>query len=107
MALKYRNIPIEVDGIHFDSKKEARRYGELLWLVKAGLIRDLRDHAPFRLEVNGVHICDYRCDFVYLDVETEKTVVEDVKSEVTRKLPLYVAKKRLMKACLNIDIVEI
>lgn len=35
---KYNNRKIEVDGMVFDSKKEASRYEELLLLQKAGAI---------------------------------------------------------------------
>lgn len=104
MPLKYRNVPTVVDGIHFDSQKEARRYGELLWLVKAGLIKHLTVHKRFPLEVNGVKVCEYESDFSYLDVETQKYVHEDVKGVRT---DLYLLKKKLMRACLNIELVEV
>ncbi len=38
----------------------------------------------------------YVADFVYTDVATGKTVVEDVKSPATRKNPTYVLKRKLM-----------
>ena len=43
---KYKNIPAERNGaeskIKFDSQAEARRYDELMLLLKAGTITDLR-----------------------------------------------------------------
>ena len=39
---KYQNQKAERGEIHFDSQKEARRYDELLLMLRAGEIRDLR-----------------------------------------------------------------
>ena len=39
---KYHNKKTEVDGIIFDSKKEANRYIELKMLERAGKIHDLQ-----------------------------------------------------------------
>ncbi len=50
-------------------------------------------------------ICAYLADFTYN--RNGKEIVEDVKSEMTRKLPVYKLKKKLMKAILNIEIQEI
>ena len=98
--LKYRNIR-NAEG---DSKKERDRYHELELLEKAGEIRNLRKQVDYALVVNGQHICNYRADFVY--EEGQRTVVEDVKSPPTRKLQTYRIKKKLMKACHDIDIRE-
>ncbi|MBN1114444.1 MAG: DUF1064 domain-containing protein, partial [Oligoflexia bacterium] len=38
---KYKNVKTTVDGITFDSKKEADRYSELKLLERAGKIKDL------------------------------------------------------------------
>ena len=102
--LKYRNKPVEVDGIRFASKAEARRYGELKLLERAGEIADLRLQPPFRLDVNGLHIADYRGDFAYRNVRTGMAGVEDVKGVRTDS---YRLKRLLMKACHGVDIVEV
>ena len=39
---KYHSVKTVVNGIVFDSKKEAKRYYELLLLEKAGEIHDLK-----------------------------------------------------------------
>lgn len=39
---KYRNAPAERAGIKFDSQKEARRYDELMAMLRAEIITDLR-----------------------------------------------------------------
>lgn len=76
---KYKAQPQIVDGVKFASKKEAKRYGELLWLEKAGQIKDLICHPRFEMIVNSQKIGRYTADFQYRDVKTEKIVVEDVK----------------------------
>lgn len=109
---KFNNKKKEIDGITFDSTKEAGRYVDLKNQQMAGLIRDLRHQVEFELEVNGVKICSYFSDFVYFEVaETSHKrfgqVVEDVKSKVTREHPVYILKKKLMKAIHGIVIKEV
>src|SRR3970040_2374191 len=97
---KYRNIPKRVDGILFQSTKEARRYSELKALQQAGVIRDLEMQPKFKLEINGVHITTYYADFRYHDNERRAEIVEDVKGMRTA---LYIIKRRLMKAIYEIE----
>lgn len=103
---KYGNKKTEVDGIVFDSKKEAKRYGELKILLKKGLIGLLEMQRVFELEVNGVIVARYKADFCYLNEQGE-LVVEDVKSAATRKIATYRLKKKLMKTIHQIEIKEI
>lgn len=105
--LKYGNEKHEVDGILFDSRKEAKRYGELKIMLKAGEIGLLELQNEYALKVEGKRVCKYKADFVYLVMSTGETVVEDVKSVATRKLPVYRLKKKLMKAIFGIEIKEI
>lgn len=103
---KYRNIPTELDGYRFDSKREARRYQDLKLLVLAGEISDLcaeKLELRFDLSVNGMKICTYEADFRYKDKD-ENVVVEDSKGVRT---PVYRLKKKLMKALLGIEIQEV
>jgi hypothetical protein len=95
---KYRNKPTTVDGIRFASMKEARRWDELKLLERAGEIADLKRQQPFALKVNGRLICTYVADAVFRDVKTGETVIEDVKSPITRKNPTYRIKAKLMAA---------
>lgn len=103
---KYSNKKTEVDGHTFDSIKEAKRYGELKLMQKAGLIGFLELQVVYELKVNEQKICNYIADFVYVDAKTGEKVVEDVKSEPTRKIAKYRQKKKLMKAIYNIEIKE-
>jgi hypothetical protein len=100
---KYRNKPCEVDGIKFDSEKEAKRYSELKLLLKIGEIGLLERQKPFLLiEVNETERkCVYVADFVYWDTKTGKQIVEDVKGIQT---DVFKIKKKLMKEVHGIEI---
>ena len=104
-ASKYRNVKVEVGGVKFHSKKEAKRYGELKMLEKAGLIEELELQPKFEIWANGTKICSYISDFRYVEYGT--TIVEDLKSEATKKLPVYRLKIKLLKAIYGIEIKEI
>ena len=99
------------DGITFDSAKEARRYGELKLMLRAGIISDLQRQVKYELipaqYVDGKCVeraVSYVADFVYK--EKGKTVVEDTKSVAT-KTPEYVIKRKLMLYIHHIRIKEI
>jgi hypothetical protein len=98
---KYRNVPIEVDGVRFASKKEARRWGELQLLQRANVIADLKRQVSFKLAVNDVPICTYIADFTYLEGSGEGLTVEDTKGVLT---PEFKLKSKLMKAVHGIDV---
>ena len=97
---KYKNV--KTNG--FDSKKESRRHEELLLLERAGKIENLACQVPYACVVNGIHVCDYVADFSYS--EGARRVVEDVKSDATRKLPVCRLKRKLVLACHGIQISE-
>ena len=123
---KYHNKPTErvtASGkvIHFQSRKEARRYDELMVMLNAGKIRDLRLQVDFTLqgaytdtEGRRVRAIRYKADFTYMkqsfvdrDGEWQwALVVEDVKSRATRTKE-YILKRKLMKERFNIDIQEV
>lgn len=90
---KYHATRTVVDGITFDSKREAARYTELKLMQRAGLISDLRRQVKFELipKQQGERAVSYIADFVYS--EDGQTVVEDVKGVRT---PVYRIKKKLM-----------
>lgn len=101
---KYRAIPTLVDGIRFDSRKEAERYSMLRLLERNGEISNLQLQVSYPIIVSGQKICTYRADFVYADEVTGQVVVEDVKGMVT---PVYRLKKKLMLAVYGISIQEV
>ena len=100
---KYRNTKCEYKGMKFDSIKEKDRYIELETNIA---ILHLERQKKFDLIVNGIKIATYKCDFHYYNLDDSQWVTEDVKSEYTKKLRIYIMKKRLMKALFFIDILE-
>lgn len=98
--MKYHNKNITIDGIKFDSKKEARRYTELKWLEKAKEITDLKLQVPFELQPkfnkNGktYRAIQYIADFVYFDIKQDKYIVEDTKGF---KTDVYMLKKKIFE----------
>lgn len=101
---KYNAKKTVVDGIKFDSKREARRYQELRLLERAGAIARLELQVKYTLTVNGQKIGRYTADFVYF--ENGQRVVEDVKSPATKKARDYVLRKKLLRAIHGIEIRE-
>lgn len=100
---KFNNTPTVVDGVKFDSKKEAARWALLVAMQRAGKIGGLRRQVRFPIRVNDVIVCRYVADFVY--VEAGQRVVEDVKSSFTRMNPVYRLKKKMM-AAMGVEIRE-
>ena len=108
---KYRAV--KTDG--YDSKAEARRGRELELLERAGKIENLGKQVKFEIippqkDAEGKVIeraAYYIADFVYTDPSTGKEIVEDVKSPATRKLPVYVLKRKLMRLAWGIEIREV
>ena len=107
---KYRAKKTEVDGIAFDSKKEAKRFMELELLVKNGAISNLQRQVKFELipsqKIDGKvaeRACSYVADFVYLDKEGN-TIVEDTKGVKTKD---YIIKRKLMLWVHGIRIKEV
>ena len=114
MKNKYHSKKVEVGGIVFDSKKEAKRYSELLLLEKAGAITELQRQVKYvlipaqREFSNEIYTkgknkgcfkpgkllekeCAYIADFVYK--EDGRIVVEDTKGFRTKD---YIIKRKLM-----------
>lgn len=102
---KYGAKKCTIAGKTFDSQAEMYRYIFLKNEEKAGKIKNLAQQVKFKLCVNGLLVCSYISDFAY--EKNGKQIVEDVKSEFTRKNAVYRLKKKLMKAVHNIEIIEI
>ena len=110
--MKYRNTKTVVDGIKFDSRKEAERFFELRLMEKAGEIKELRRQVVFTLipaqYVDGQcaeRAVKYVADFVYRNRDGE-LIVEDVKSDPTRT-PEYIIKRKLMLYRFQIKVKEV
>lgn len=123
MRNKYHARKCVLNGIEFDSRKEAQRYSELLILERAKEIMNLQRQVKFvlipaqygvceRYGKNGKRLkdgkrliekeCAYVADFVY--EENGKTVVEDVKGMKTKD---YIIKRKLMLFKFDIRIREV
>lgn len=122
---KYRNKKVIVNGITFDSHKEARRYGELRLLEKAGEITNLARQVEYELIPVQKQITEYTdkkgktrhktivleravkyiADFVYYD-KNGQMVVEDVKSNPT-KTKEYILKRKMLLFFFGIKISEV
>lgn len=106
-ASKYHAKKTVVEGIEFDSAREAKRYTRLRALEEEGKIQHLRLQVPFELlpsfECDGVKYrgMKYVADFVY--VRDGKVVVEDCKGFRT---PEYKMKKKLMAYVNHVNIEE-
>lgn len=120
---KYGSRKVEVDGVVFDSKREAARYQDLRLMEKAGEIRDLQRQVKYTLipaqyehpestTKNGrgkclERECAYIADFVYTAILPDCgtiTVVEDTKGFKTKD---YIIKRKLMLSVYGIQIQEI
>ena len=123
MKNKYYAKKTMFNGIEFDSRKEARRYSELLLLQRAGAIRDLELQKKYvlipaqyetyeRYGKKGQRLqdghrlvekeCAYLADFVYK--EDGETIVEDTKGIKTKD---YIIKRKLMLYVHGIKIKEV
>ena len=111
---KYYNKKTVVDGIEFDSRKEARRYSELLLLERAGAIQGLQRQVKFELipsqRYDGKVIerpCTYIADFVYTDKEG-RMHVEDVKGYKNGEAyAIFTIKRKMMLHLCGIRIEEV
>lgn len=105
MKNKFNAIKTTVDGITFDSRREARRWQELKLLERAGEIEHLERQVKFPLVVEGQTIANYTADFRYWTTALPKErVVEDVKSAPTAKKRDFVLIRKLMRAIHGVDV---
>lgn len=124
---KYRAKKVTVDGIEFDSKKEAAHYQELKLLERAGKIKNLQLQVPFVLipaqyetvteytpkthkEKKVKKLVEgqwrYIADFVYS--KDDEIIVEDVKGyKKGQAYAQFVAKRKAMLYFYNIRVKEI
>lgn len=121
---KYGAKKTTVDGIVFDSKREAGHYQELRLQERAGLIRNLERQKVYVLKAaaeggEGGRFATYRADFAFeergrknnpdvarwtLEEYEWYPVVADSKGKRTEA---YMIKKRAMKAQFGIEVREL
>lgn len=105
---KYRAKKETVDGIEFDSRREANRNSELLAMQQAGLISGLYRQPGFELipKCGKERPAKHHADFSYVDNATGEKVVEDVKSRAT-KTKDYILRRKIMNWRFGIQIKEV
>lgn len=108
---KYHSKKVTIDGIKFDSKREASRWLELKMLERAGEISHLQRQVKYELipsqKIDGKVVerpCSYIADFVYHELASNEVVVEDTKGF---KTPEYILKRKLMLYIHGIRIKEV
>ena len=103
---KYKNIKTTVDGVVFDSKKEASHIQLLKILEKKGKIAELVLQPKFVFEglvYDSGRTIEYWADAQYIDAKGKRHVV-DVKGVRT---PVYKVKKALMFKWFGIAVEEV
>lgn len=96
---KFNAVRTEVDSVSFHSKKEAKRYSELLLAKQSGDCLFFLRQVPFHLP-GGVR---YVVDFAIFWKDGTVTF-EDVKGF---KTPDYIAKKKMVEATYPIEVSEV
>lgn len=115
-ANKYHARKDSRGAIRFDSQREARRYDELMLMLKAGDIRKLKLQPQYTLqesyltpEGERVRAIRYVADFSYERRDARGnwySVVEDVKSRATAT-QVYRNKKKMMREIYGISVQEV
>lgn len=112
---KYHSKTTVVNGIKFQSKKEANRWAELQLLEKGGAIFDLCRQVKFELlpaqkDLRTGRVIErpvhYVADFVYKTKHDGgiRTIVEDTKGFKTAE---YILKRKMILYFKGIQIVEV
>lgn len=107
---KYHNRRVTVDGISFQSVKEASRWQELRLMERAGEIVGLKRQLRIELvpKTKLYRAVSYVADFVYFDKRAGKTVYEDVKGyKGGSAYQLFTLKKKMLYWRHGIEIKEV
>ena len=97
--MKYRNIKTIVDGIKFDSKREAFYYLYYKKLQDSRVIKNLQLQTKLEFNIDGKRIFTYKPDFEFDDEYGHHYI--DVKGMET---PVFRLKKKLIEAKYKIEI---
>lgn len=98
---KYRARKTIVDGITFDSALEARYYGNLKLMERAGQVYGVELQKPYPITINGVVCGTYRADFTFWDQHEKRQRCVDTKGMDT---PVSKLKRKLVEAQYGIKI---
>jgi hypothetical protein len=112
---KYRNVKTVVDGIVFDSKREAQYWHELTLREKAGDITGLMRQVEYGLacpvqyrlpegeENLPALVSTYRADFVY----TDKCGVKHIVDAKGKRTAMYILKAKWMLLQYGVTVEEV
>ena len=103
---KYRNVKTKVDGVVFDSRKEAHHVQLLKILAKRGEITELILQPKFKFDglvYDSGRTIEYWADAEYYDKHGKRHIV-DVKG---MKTPAYKIKRALMSYWFGIEVEEV
>lgn len=113
MGSKYRAKKVTIDGITFDSKKEARRYQVLKMLERTGQIKDLKLQVPYELQPSfkydgkTVRAIKYVADFEYIMRGKNGNAVKVVEDTKGYKTEVYLLKKKMFLFKYGFEITEV
>jgi Protein of unknown function (DUF1064) len=99
--LKYNAVRVKLDGYTFDSKAEARYYGDLTLQARKGQLLNLKVHPRFEIKLVRQKICDVILDFAFYDKIAGRDRYIDVKG---RDNALSRLKRKLVEAFYGIKI---
>ncbi len=113
-ANKYGNIKTKYKGETFDSKKESQY---AMWLdtlkkatKKSERVVSYETQVPYKISINGEHICTYLADFrvLYADGRVEVCDVKPLNKRTGKWLTtdVYRLKKKMVKAQYGVEIIE-
>nr|DAZ39099.1 MAG TPA: Endonuclease [Caudoviricetes sp.] len=109
MRSKFNAKKTTVDGLVFDSRREAKRYVELREMERSGEISNLQRQVRYELipafDAGGKHYrpTSYVADFVYTDAKSGEEVVEDCKGYRT---DVYRLKSKMFAHKFGVSILE-
>lgn len=99
---KYGATKTMLDGITFDSKREAAYYSELKIREKAGEVSGVVLQRPFPIIINGQSVGKFLSDFAFIDhTQEDRLRVVDVKGYDT---PLSRFKRKCVEAFYQIKV---
>ncbi|MBS7362499.1 MAG: DUF1064 domain-containing protein [Paludibacteraceae bacterium] len=102
MASKYRSRSVEVDGIRFDSKKEASYYKIYKMQLDSGQIKSLELQPKYELiprhrrRGKAVRSMNYYADFEIEHLDGRIEII-DVKASASYKTEVYRMKKKIFE----------
>lgn len=103
---KFNNKPVWYKGVRYPSTKECNFAKDLDWKLKAGQIKSWERQIHYDLAINDIHICRYDLDFEVVNNDDSLSHYDTKGCTEGTVYSLFCIKKKLMKICHNIDVIE-